>query len=93
MNKNIELKEATMRNENQLSAIDPEVLSAFFMLNELKTMYYAKLEVLKGSISNLNYDVWENDFNSSYADLWCNLENMLGVLIKVNIEGTSENRK
>lgn len=84
MNQNIELK--GKENENMFSVIDKDVLSAFFTLKELRTLYYEKLEILKKNNPNFNYDIWDKEFDAPYKDLWCDLENMLGSLITLNME-------
>lgn len=76
-----------MKKEEQLSVINTDVLSAFFLLKKLKNIFESQFFAMRQGNPDLKCkEEWESDFNSAYVEIWCFFENMLGEFIKQNTE-------
>ena len=74
-----------MTQEQLLQAANPSLMKAFFLLNELKRIYYANLTDL-GKKEEINFEKWTNDFIGAYKDMWCEFENLWGAILQVDID-------
>ena len=57
-----------MTQEQLLQAANPSLMKAFFLLNELKSIYYANLTDL-GKKEEINFEQWTNGFIGAYKDM------------------------
>lgn len=74
-----------MTQEQLLQAANPSLMKAFFLLRELKDIYYANLTDLSKK-REINFELWAKDFSDAYDDIWCSFENIWGTILQEDID-------
>ena len=74
-----------MTQEQLLQAANPSLMKAFFLLRELKDIYYANLIDL-GKKREIDFELLKKDFDDPYNDIWCSFENIWGTILQEDID-------